>query len=85
MKVYILIDHSRWCSPVHGCYSCAVDAAEAKKKFLNTSVVDCLVNSSDEPCEHKYSSADLQMAASRMSAEQAHATRIAEGLRPAVL
>eukprot|EP01047_Picozoa_sp_COSAG01_P137427 COSAG01_NODE_67945_length_265_cov_1.210843_1_plen_25_part_10 len=25
MKVYIMIDHSRWCSPVRGCYSCAVD------------------------------------------------------------
>eukprot|EP01047_Picozoa_sp_COSAG01_P104257 COSAG01_NODE_33602_length_561_cov_1.824675_1_plen_41_part_10 len=40
MKVYILIDHSRWCSPVRGCYSCAVDAAEACKKFPNTTVVD---------------------------------------------
>jgi hypothetical protein len=40
MRVYILTDHSRWCSPVRGRYSCAVDAAEAKKKFPNTSVVD---------------------------------------------
>ena len=58
MKVYILIDHSRWCSPVRGCYSCAVDAAEACKQFPNTTVVDYHLNTGEEPCEHEYEADD---------------------------
>ena len=58
MKVYILIDLSRWAVPVRGVYSCAVDAAEACKKFPNCTVVDYLVNSGEEPCEHEYEADD---------------------------
>jgi hypothetical protein len=49
MKVYILIDLSRWSVPVRRVYSCAVDAAEACKKFPNCMVVDYLVNSGEDP------------------------------------
>jgi hypothetical protein len=53
-KICTQIDYSRWCSPVRGCYSCAVDAAEACKKFPNTTVVDYRLNAGEEPCEHVY-------------------------------
>ena len=47
MKVYLVIDLSRWAVPVRGCYSCAVDAAEACKKFPHATVVDYLLNTGD--------------------------------------
>ena len=49
MKVYILIDLSRCSAPVRGVYSCAVDAAEACKKFPNCMVVDYRLNTGEEP------------------------------------
>jgi hypothetical protein len=47
MKIYLVIDLSRWSVPVRGCYSCAVDAAEACKKFPHATVVDYLLNTGD--------------------------------------
>ena len=58
MKVYLVLDISRIAKPVLGCWTCGVDAAEHAKEFQNAFIVEYVVNTGEEPCEHEYEADD---------------------------